>query len=120
MLLKVLDEREKWWAPILAKKEADRTAAINKTKTELEAHEKAIAPKLAEMEKQRLEKVKTLEADYKKLETSVLAAKVAEYRRPQLLGTIKSFRFSTPAATLPPMAAPLPSGMICPLSPVAN
>ena len=28
VLLKTVDEREKWWAPIQAKKEADRNAAI--------------------------------------------------------------------------------------------
>lgn len=78
-LAKQLDEREKWWAPIFAKKEAERTAAITSTQAELEAHEKAIAPKLAEMEKRRVEKVKALEAELKKLEDGIVASKSAEY-----------------------------------------
>ncbi len=98
LLLKALDVREKWWAPILAKKETDRTAAVTKTKTELEEREKAIAPKLAEMEKQRLEKVKTLEADYKKLETTVLTAKVAEYQKTRNT-QIEWFRFNPSSYT---------------------
>lgn len=80
-LIKQLEEKEKWWTPIYAKKEADRAAAIARTKSELEAHEKAIAPRLAELEKQRLEKVKTLEADLKKLEGTILATKTAEYQK---------------------------------------
>ncbi|MFT3878711.1 MAG: DUF1553 domain-containing protein [Gemmatales bacterium] len=80
-LMKELDEREKWWTPVLAKKEADRVAAIAKNKADLEAHEKAIAPARAEMEKQRLAKVKQLENDLKAYETTLLATKQAEYAK---------------------------------------
>ncbi|HQR41027.1 MAG TPA: DUF1549 domain-containing protein, partial [Gemmatales bacterium] len=92
-LVKAAEEREKWWAPVLAKKEADRTAAINKTKAELEAHEKAIAPARAEMEKQRLAKVKSLEAEQQKLESSILSAKAAEYQKTKAT-QIEWFRFN--------------------------
>ncbi len=98
VLLKTVDAREKRWAPIQAKKEADRNAAILQTKSALEAHEKAIAPKLAEMEKQRLEKVKTLEADLKKIEGTILAAKVADYQKTKN-AQIEWFRFNPSSYT---------------------
>ena len=56
-LLAVLKAREAEVAPLRVKQELEREAAIERAKAELAAHEKAIAPKVAEAEKQRAERI---------------------------------------------------------------
>jgi len=78
-LLKVLAEREKWWTPVAAKKEQERTAIITKTKGEIDGYEKAIAPKIALQEKIRLARIEELERELVKYEGAIHAARQADY-----------------------------------------
>lgn len=78
-LVQALQQREKDVAPIHAKREQEREAAIAKVKTELTAYETELAPKLAEQEKQKAAKTVQLEADLKQFE----AASVPEWEKKQ-------------------------------------
>ena len=78
-LLAALDAKEKEQAPIIAKAEAGRVAAIEAAKTELARHEKEIAPKIAEAEKKRKESVVAAAAAAKDYEQKNLAASQAQF-----------------------------------------
>ena len=78
-LLASLDTKEKEQAPIIAKMEADRVAAIAAAKTELARHEKEIAPKVADMEKKRVESVAVADKAAKEYEQKNLAAAQAHF-----------------------------------------
>jgi hypothetical protein len=66
-------------APIIAKQEADRLAAIEAAKTELTRHESEIAPKLAEAEKKRQSDLASAETAIKQYEEKNLATAQAQF-----------------------------------------
>jgi hypothetical protein len=74
VLLAEWDAKEKEQAPIIAKMEADRLAAIDAAKKELTRYEAEIAPKVATAEKKRLADVAASEAAVKDYEKTKLAA----------------------------------------------
>ncbi len=78
-LFAVLDAQEKEQAPIIAKQEADRLAAIEVSKKELARYETEMAPKVADAEKKRKESVVTATAATKDYELKNLAAAQAQF-----------------------------------------
>jgi hypothetical protein len=62
-------------------KEREREAGIAAAKTALAAYETELAPRTAELERQKAEKTAALEADLKAFETTGLAAKIAEWEK---------------------------------------
>ncbi len=78
-LLASLDAKEKEQAPIIAKQEAERVAAIDTAKKELARYEKEIAPKVAEAEKKRKESVVTAGAAVKDYEQKNLATSQSQF-----------------------------------------
>ncbi|MEO6738681.1 MAG: DUF1549 domain-containing protein, partial [Chthoniobacteraceae bacterium] len=78
-LLTLQDTKEKEQAPIIAKQEAERAAAIDSAKQELSRYEKEIAPKLAEAEKKRVESVALSDKAVKEYEQTKLTAAQAQF-----------------------------------------
>jgi hypothetical protein len=78
-LIATLDTKEKEQAPVIAKQEADRVAAIDVSKKELTRYEKEIAPRLAEAEKKRKESVVVASAAVKDYEQKSLTAAQAQF-----------------------------------------
>jgi WD40 repeat protein len=76
----VLQKREEDWKVLEPRLQAERLAAIAKAKEELAAHEKAIAPRLAEEEKKRQDEIAKREQELKDYEAQ-LPAKQAEYEK---------------------------------------
>ena len=72
-LLFALEAKEKELAPVIAKQEAERAAAITKAKTELTRYETEVAPKIAEAEKKRVESVATADKAVTEYEQTKLA-----------------------------------------------
>jgi hypothetical protein len=62
---------EELQAPVIARLEAQRQAAMQRTRTDLDAYQQSIAAAVAEREKQRLEQVTQLEAQLKSFEESI-------------------------------------------------
>jgi WD40 repeat protein/mono/diheme cytochrome c family protein len=87
-LAAALQEREAYAAPIRAKLEKERELALARTKEETAAYEKAIAPKIAEAERQKAEKTKQLEAELAKFETETFPARLAEWELRQSSGGV--------------------------------
>jgi WD40 repeat protein len=81
-LVAALKARETEVAPIRAKQEKDREAAIAEAKAELAAYEKELVPILAQREKERAERIAAAEADLKAAE-AVLPARIAEFEKKQ-------------------------------------
>ncbi len=69
---KLLADREAWWSEQKPKLEAARKAAIAEGNAELAAYEKEIAPRRAEEEKARLEKLAGVQADFDKYNSELL------------------------------------------------
>jgi WD40 repeat protein/mono/diheme cytochrome c family protein len=65
-LVKLVNDREQWWTEEKPRLESVRQQSIAETEAELKAYEEQIAPRRAEEEKQRLEKLAGVEADYNK------------------------------------------------------
>ena len=78
-MMATLDATEKEQAPLIAKAEADRIAAIEAAKNELARYEGEIAPRLAEAEKKRLADLAAAEAATKEYEEKNLAAAQAVF-----------------------------------------
>lgn len=78
-LLAEWDAKEKEQAPIIAKMEAERLAAIDGAKKELARYEAEIAPKVAAAEKKRLADVAASEAAVKDYEKTKLAAAQSKF-----------------------------------------
>jgi hypothetical protein len=78
-LTAMLDIKEKQQAPLIAKAEADRLAAINAAKAELARYEAEIAPKAAEAERKRIADAAAAEAAVKDYEQKNLAAAQAAF-----------------------------------------
>ncbi|MEQ1853439.1 MAG: DUF1549 and DUF1553 domain-containing protein, partial [Chthoniobacteraceae bacterium] len=78
-LLTALAAKEKEQAPILAKQEADRLAAVDTAKKELARYENEIAPKVAEADKKRKEAVAAAEKAVKDYERKNLAAAQVQF-----------------------------------------
>ncbi|HET6409489.1 MAG TPA: DUF1553 domain-containing protein, partial [Chthoniobacteraceae bacterium] len=78
-LLAAAAAKEAEQAPIIAKAESDRLAAIEAAKVELTRYESEIAPKLAEAEKKRVADVAAADAAIKEYETKNLAAAQAQF-----------------------------------------
>jgi hypothetical protein len=74
-----LAAKEAEQAPIIAKMEADRVAAITAAKTELARYEKEIAPKVAEAEKVRVAEVAKADAAVKEYAKTKLAPARAHF-----------------------------------------
>jgi hypothetical protein len=73
-LLAEWEAKEKEQAPLIAKAEADRLAAIEAAKTELARHEAAIAPRVAAAEQKRVADLAAAEQAVKAYEKTNLAA----------------------------------------------
>ena len=71
--------REKEQAPIIAKMEGDRVAAIDAAKQELTRYEKEIAPAIAEAEKKRTADIAAAEAAAKAYQKTKLAAAQSKF-----------------------------------------
>ena len=78
-LVAALREREAYWAQTKPKLEKERLEAVAKAKAELEAHQKAIAPKVAQMEKERQERIVHAEQELQKYEKELLPKRFAEF-----------------------------------------
>lgn len=78
-LLAEWDAREKEQAPIIAKMEAERLAAIDAAKKELARYEAGIAPKVAEAERKRLADVAASDAAVKAYEKDRLKGAQAKF-----------------------------------------
>ncbi|MEO6787716.1 MAG: hypothetical protein ABI318_16430, partial [Chthoniobacteraceae bacterium] len=78
-LLVALAAKETEQAPVIAKQEAERLAAIDAAKKELARHEKEIAPKIAEAEKKRKESVVAATTAVKDYVQKSLAAAQAQF-----------------------------------------
>jgi mono/diheme cytochrome c family protein len=76
-----LEKAEALWKPKGERLEGERVAALAKAKDALAVYEKEFAPKLADAEKQRQERVAKATADLKKYETDALAAKLAAWEK---------------------------------------
>ncbi|MEY2879645.1 MAG: hypothetical protein RLZZ15_2025, partial [Verrucomicrobiota bacterium] len=70
-------EREKWWVPVVAQKETERTAAIAATRTAIAARATEIAPQLADAEKKRAEKIAAAQTVLTDYEAGLPAAQTA-------------------------------------------
>jgi hypothetical protein len=70
-------EREAWWVPTLAKKDAARTTAIATARDAVAARTAEIAPSIAEAEKKRVEKIASARAALAAEEEKVPAAQTA-------------------------------------------
>jgi WD40 repeat protein/mono/diheme cytochrome c family protein len=81
-LLETLKNRETEVVAIKAKLEAQRQSGIAKAKSELDAHEKAIAPRVAEQEKQRQAAIAKAQEAVKKYEAD-LASAASEWAKKQ-------------------------------------
>jgi hypothetical protein len=73
------ETKETEQAPIIAKQEADRQAAIDSAKTELARYEAEIGPKMAEAEKKRQADIAAADAAIKQYEEKNLAAAQAQF-----------------------------------------
>jgi WD40 repeat protein len=72
-----LEKAEAAWKPKQDRLEADRSAALAKAKESLAAYEKETAPKIAEQEKQRVDRIAQATAALKKYETEQIPLKLA-------------------------------------------
>jgi WD40 repeat protein len=80
-LVQARAEREEQWATLQPKLEKEREESLARTKTELAAYEKELAPRLAEQEKQKQEKTAKLEAELAAYEKETLTPKLAEWEK---------------------------------------
>ena len=78
-IIAALEAKEKEQAPVTAKAEADRLAAIDAAKKELARFEAEVAPTLADDEKKRLAAADAADAAVKDYETKNLAASTAAF-----------------------------------------
>ena len=86
-LIALMKDREKLAAEGKEKREKDRVEAIAKAKTDFEAYDKSIAPKIAAAEKVRQAGIAAAQAELKKYET-VLVDKIAAWEKKQKLDVV--------------------------------
>jgi hypothetical protein len=84
-LTAMLAKREEEWKELEPKLQKDREAAIAKAKEELGAHEKEIAPRVAQQEKERQENIAKQEAALKEYEGQQ-ASKQGDWEKKNKLG----------------------------------
>jgi hypothetical protein len=80
-LAEELGRREMEAAMARPQKEREREAAIASAKSALASYEVELAPKTAELERQKAEKTAALEADLKTFEETGIPAKIAEWEK---------------------------------------
>ncbi len=100
------DAKEKEQAPIIAKLEAERLAAIDTAKKELARYEAEISPKVAAAEKKRLADVATSEAAVKEYEKTKLTAAQSKFEE-----TVPAARIHTGWQLLDPADLKATNGM---------
>jgi hypothetical protein len=93
-LAAVLVKAEAEWKPKQEHFEAARTAALTKAKESLALYEKETAPKLAEQEKQRVDRLAETTAALKKYETEQLPAKLTELEKQHKNSTVDWVRLN--------------------------
>jgi WD40 repeat protein len=76
-----LEKAEADWKPKLERLEMARVESLSKAKESLAAYEKIQAPKIAEQEKLRQERIQQAAAALKKYETETVAGKLAEWEK---------------------------------------